>query len=203
MLKVTHCFRCVDLKQGFLTFSIISLMFRVFIVLSICYYMISLLSVTHYKESQQIVYYFIFPILGSLLLWYLITIGLIGISIKGMMEARSGLLKPYFAVVIVELLGRAFFLILSFVFYPAFFNYMVLIIGICIDFYTGICLYSLFGKMKEYERCPTAVVYKDSEEPMQPLGQPSGGHGYPGPPTQNFYVGPYNAEGTLGGPARA
>ncbi|KAF2901416.1 hypothetical protein ILUMI_04769, partial [Ignelater luminosus] len=138
---------------------------RVFTIFSICYFMISQLSVAHHKESHQIMYYLIFPILGALLLWTLITIGLIGISIKGMMEARSGLLKPYFAVVIVDLTAHTLVLLLSFVLYVGIFTSIVLIIEICIDVYTGICLYSLFEKMKEYERCPTAVAFRDSEQP--------------------------------------
>ncbi|KAF2892843.1 hypothetical protein ILUMI_13328 [Ignelater luminosus] len=200
MLTVSHCFRCVDLKQGFLTYTIISLIHRIFLVCTICYVTISLFSILRYQQQQE--GFVILAIVGSLLLWCVLTLMFLGIAIKGMMQGRSSLLKPYFAVVIIETIARAIVLLLSFVYFTGFFNCIILIILICFDVYHWICLYSLFVKMRAYERCPTVAVYQNSRPPMPPMYQPSGGNRYPGPPQQNFYTVPSNAIGTQGSPAQ-
>ncbi|KAF2892844.1 hypothetical protein ILUMI_13329 [Ignelater luminosus] len=190
MVIVSHCFRCVDLKQGFLTYTIISVILRIFIACTICYFMIQLIPITRYPQAYDSVYGVTLPILGSLLLWYVLTIIFLGIAIKGMMQGKSSLLKPYFAVVIIEIIAGAIGLVLSFVYFTGFFNCIILIILICFDVYTWMCLHSLFVKMKEYERCPTAAVYKNTQPTMPPMYQPSGEYRYPEPPQQNLYTVP-------------
>ncbi|KAF2891906.1 hypothetical protein ILUMI_14267, partial [Ignelater luminosus] len=156
MLRVSNCFCCCSLKYGFLTFAVISLLYRICTAVSLFYVSPDALLSSTAGDLRAV--HALMPGFGFFAAWYAGTAALLALAIKGIFDKRSIYMYPYIVVLIVEIIVLIIVSIILAVKVTPWFLINTLILAV-VNIYAIICLTSLYKNNRDYEKNRPPMSY--------------------------------------------